>query len=560
MPQAFLPNQAAENKYSIMKLAPSLILFLALSLFTWLSISEPVVGQTNKLDEQKKQLEVEKLKVEIEHMKDSDLDDQKKQAELDKLKKETEQIMIQQQQSWITLYATMGGSIIGALGLGWTIWSGLNTLNQQIQEGRQERISLLLESLSSQEEYSRLGASKGLSQYADSCVLELLTSSSIEDSDLVRQNLEDTLSLVGYQGKQQVLESNNRALLERLEIAGKIQILRASDQNLTIDINKLLLLSEPTLKKLRKAFNVQYEYGQKISRLYLENLEATPPPGIIQSYLSQNIESTASYLRKLNQITSNVIAIWLRKGIKLKWFSSGIDLSLTNLYKANLLNFRGVGCVFNYAIMRHSNLKLGMFDNCIFYDVDMYDCNLKQSYFKESDLSNSNLRKIRGIGIILDDCILINTVLSEAELTKATFQDTDIRFAKLNGAILKKSKFVQVKLNQAELRDANINQSIFDGVTLFGAKMINANLSNCQISNTQFNGADLRGVDFSKSKFKNVDFSGANLSGAKFTGAKLENVNTSHAREVNNAIGLNEAITANSIPKSWWQSLKDIFN
>ncbi len=385
-----------------MKLALSLI--LASGLVSWLSISEPLVAQS--LDDQKKQLEVEKMKVEIEQMKDTALDDEKKQLEIDKLKKEIEQIAIQEQQGWITLVATTLGSTIAFLGLGWTIFSGLKTINQQIKEARQNRISSLLQSLSSEKEYLRLGAAKGLSQYVDYCVMELLTSSSTEESVLVRNNLEDTLSLVGDFGKRQVLESNNKTLLERLEIVGQIQSLRAKDQTITIDPKKLSGFSEQTLKKLRQVFNVQYEYGQKISSLYLDNLPANPPAPTIQDYIKENIEPISVYLKKLNQMTSNVIAIWLKKGINLEWFGSGIDLSATNLYRAKIVKFNGVGCIFNYALMRHSDLSQGSFENCLFYDADMYDCNINSCNMKGSDLSKAHLREASGVGVILDDCIL----------------------------------------------------------------------------------------------------------------------------------------------------------
>lgn len=540
-----------------MKLRRSLLLVLALSLVTWLSISERLVAQPSNLDKEKKQLEVEKLKVEIEQMKDSALDEQKKKAEVDKLKKEIEQITIQQQQSWITLFATIGGSIIGAFGLGWTVWSGLKTFGQQIQETRQNRISSLLQSLSSQEEYSRLGASKGLSQYADYCVIELLTSSSREDSVLVRQNLEDTLSLVSSMGKKQVVKSNSITLLERLEIAGQIKVLEANDKAINIETNKLLELSEKSLTKLRKAFNVQYEYGQKIARLYLKNLEGIRLTDSIQTYMTENIESKTAYLRKLNQMTGSVIAIWLRKGIKLEGIDSGIDLSATNLYRAKIPGLNGLGCIFNYTLMRHCDLSKGRFDKCIFYDADMYGSNLNQCNFKDSDFSNTNLRNASGTGLLLNNCLLVNVTLSEANLTKASFRKTNLETAKLKGAILEKCRFVEAKLNKAELQDAKLNKSVFEEVTLFGAKMINTNLSNSHISNTKFNGADLRGADFSKSILKNVDFSGANVSGAKFTGTKLENVNMDHARELSNAIGLNVALRS---PRPWWQFLKDLFN
>lgn len=104
--------------------------------------------------------------------------------------------------------------------------------------------------------------------------------------------------------------------------------------------------------------------------------------------------------------------------------------------------------------------------------------------------------------------------LTRQNLTKASFQNADLRDANFAGALLEKADF----------RGANLIGARFSGADLQGANLENATIDNAYLVRADLRGACFKNATLTHSslrttKIENADFSGADLRGANFIGA-----------------------------------------
>jgi uncharacterized protein YjbI with pentapeptide repeats len=132
--------------------------------------------------------------------------------------------------------------------------------------------------------------------------------------------------------------------------------------------------------------------------------------------------------------------------------------------------------------------------------------NLRRANFAESDLSGANLNK----------AILREANLYGADFTFTTFKGADLRNAKLGTATLHDAKFDGANLSRADLSDANLENAHFWDTDLSDANLENANFRRAKFYYANLKRADLSNADLSNAGLQNSDLSDATLRGAVF--------------------------------------------
>jgi len=149
-------------------------------------------------------------------------------------------------------------------------------------------------------------------------------------------------------------------------------------------------------------------------------------------------------------------------------------------------------------------------------------------------LENVKLTKRRIINFDLEGCILSN-----ANLSFASFLKTNLQYANLSNADLSNAN-----LSDAVLSDADLQETILEGANLTGANLkgiklngvhINANLmevnlQKSNLTNVNLTEVDMRNADLSNATLINVNLTGANLIGANIEGICLRDVKLTRAK------------------------------
>jgi len=185
---------------------------------------------------------------------------------------------------------------------------------------------------------------------------------------------------------------------------------------------------------------------------------------------------------------------------------AGVDLSNSNLFKANLSN----------AELSHAKLV----------NVNLSNANLNNAYLYKADLTGANLQNADLRNAYFSQANLTSVYLSGALCCGAYFKDAELKFANLKAAKLSHKTMIDLKwhsvweivnrgaakknLSGADLSNANLQGVDFEEANLTNAKLSNAilrrsNLTNANLTNTDLVGANVCGVDLDR----------ANLKGAK---------------------------------------------
>jgi uncharacterized protein YjbI with pentapeptide repeats len=271
-------------------------------------------------------------------------------------------------------------------------------------------------------------------------------------------------------------------------------------------------------------------------------------------------------------------------------FIYDINLSETNLRKANMNNTRisrcffqeaelteanfqdseiNTKCRFNKANMKKANLRNtkitgASFLACRLREVDLRRTHIKEVYFGDADLTRA----------MLQDSIIIDTDFRRADCTEAKFIGADMENAHLQETIFKSADLSRANLvnamltvpdfSDANLKEANLSNSevwvpvgpdgpyssedsdlcnmeranlelailndtflIYTNLKLVKAK--GATFVRSNLSHADFSRADLRNTDFTSANLQDANLQGANLSSAILKDADLRHANLTNA-------------------------------
>ncbi|GAM62810.1 pentapeptide repeat precursor [Vibrio ishigakensis] len=376
----------------------------------------------------------------------------------------------------------------------------------------------MLENLSSSDVNLRLGAARGLSQYSDLAVPELISAASSEVSAMVMTNLEDTISLVNNRNQGKIFDANKRSVVNRAQALGYIKGIQDNDI-VCHEVEGLEFLGN---KQVRKYLNDTYEYGQicgELQKAKNRNASDRINEKTVQQY------ELISNENRVKIITSAVISRWIRQGKIKNLDSIVLDLSESNFYRATfpLINIDFLNL--SLSLMRHSKLCGSIIKNSIFDNADMFGANLSNTTFILTSFKNTHLRKAKSNRVRFEKCEFNNAILSESDFSISDFRESTFENSKLRGTNLSKCDFFNTKFKKSELHGVNLSGSILDSSELFGSVLINANMNGVTAKKCRLNGVDLRGANLSNSILIDADLRGANLKNVNFGGADLRGAN-----------------------------------
>ena len=454
------------------------------------------------------------------------------------------------------------GGIIAIIGLIWTICYGLQKISEHDRDQRLNKISSLLEALGSEVKYNRLAAAKGLSRYSDYVVNEIVAAISTEQSLIVLDALEETLSHVsdnneepcgkpqgiinhittllhkvtlwqatGNSQVQEVIELNSQSLVDRAILHGRLLKIGDSEG----EIAARLRFSEDTLRINKDKYKADYEYGKTIQKMHNNRYKAVSNNQILLGKEIENLHEKAQTTYQLVESTGRIITKWIREKRDFSWPTNGVDLSESNLYRIDLSKADVSNSIFHYCILRHSNFENSILKQSNFSYSDIYGSIFNKVDFSRANLSSANFRSSEGIKAKFTESSIRNAIFSNGDFSNAIFSKVQGNEVKFKGSNLTGASFDEAELKGSEFHGAELEKSTFNNSILHGAKFINANLLDSSFKGASLKGADLLGAKFRNANLEDSDFSGANIKNAIFIGAKIRNTKFSKCKGSNEA-------------------------
>lgn len=174
---------------------------------------------------------------------------------------------------------------------------------------------------------------------------------------------------------------------------------------------------------------------------------------------------------------------------------------------------------------------------------------LSGAYLNETDLRYANLQGVNLNGALMARADLREVNLCRASLIKAFLSGSNFDGAYLTEADLTEADLYEASLRVASFRKANlsratIGEKLVEGNTIGGAHLANLDFSEAILSGACLFGADFYGADLSRADLRRATFTKADLStanlekanleeahlyGVNFTWAKLNGANLSYA-------------------------------
>jgi uncharacterized protein YjbI with pentapeptide repeats len=113
--------------------------------------------------------------------------------------------------------------------------------------------------------------------------------------------------------------------------------------------------------------------------------------------------------------------------------------------------------------------------------LDIVDARLRDSHFRDVDLSNANFRDAKLASAIFADVDLTNAAFDDVKFAGARFADVDLSNAAFGDVKLARAKFADVDLSNAAFDDVNLRLVRFADVDLSGATIDASDLTGMRI-------------------------------------------------------------------------------
>lgn len=449
----------------------------------------------------------------------------KEQLEIEKLGLEVGQLKQEQSFYIIDKWFSIVGSILGSVAIMWAIFQGYRTFRQQAETQTQARIAELLTKLSDPQEEIRVGAARGLSRYVDDTIDEILSALRLEESEKVRQVLEDTLTKAKNKSISKIIYANSNTLDERIYLMGRLVEAGAKPEF----TDSLLRFSNyaSTFFSTINEFRFIYDDGKNY-----QNSEQIRFRADRESIAEDNVLliTKSKQLVILAKSTAKILAGNFRNNGVFQKVETHLDLTSANLYRANLRNVNFSKSILNRGLMRHVNLIKANLSKSDLERCDMYEAQIIEANFTEASLKYVHLRKANAVKTKFIRADLDDAVLSVGKFDYANFEGSHCIRMKFRGVQSDNVHFDQSDLSQAEFTGSKLIRASFKDAKCFrvdfsesdlsysnmeGAKLCGANLQNAKLNNT-----NLKKVDFSGADVKNTDFRGSDLSKTNFRSVK----------------------------------------
>ena len=216
----------------------------------------------------------------------------------------------------------------------------------------------------------------------------------------------------------------------------------------------------------------------------------------------------------------------------------GADLSGSFLCFVSLPGVNFENADLSGAVLHGANLSGGTFVKSDFSRAKLNGAVLSGGNFVDAELVETDLRGATLVGErdkqMIERAISLGFVPDEMyggfgppEVARtATFEEANLRSAKLQGTVLVNANFRNANLEAAELQgsilwNARLDQATASRATLYGASLALAKLRGANLIDAKLQGANLRKTDLRGAHLSSAKLHGAVLNGARMQGANL---------------------------------------
>ena len=225
---------------------------------------------------------------------------------------------------------------------------------------------------------------------------------------------------------------------------------------------------------------------------------------------------------------------------------SGMDLEGVNfrralLESADFENANLQGACFDGAVLAHANLTGAKIRGATFKDTNLGKAKLVcvdsggEVDFEKAQLWGADLTGASLVGAKLEGATLLETVLRNADLSRAQingvfFYKTELGGAKMTGVSARLAVFMEVVATEIDFGGAMLEEAVFLKCQARGAKFVNAQMTNFRFVESQAKAGDFKGAVLSKANLRGADLREADFSGAQLIGTDFGEANVEGAR------------------------------
>lgn len=182
----------------------------------------------------------------------------------------------------------------------------------------------------------------------------------------------------------------------------------------------------------------------------------------------------------------------------------GIDFRGANLERANLREANLMNCNLEGANLFGANLDSANFNYANLRFADLSFSKLQYTMFEEADLSYANLSQNRYPAK--------GTNLRKANLEGITWID---------GRLGEDSSLVRANITNANLGQLRIDRAYCFGADFSNSDLVWTSFDNTELRIAKFNGANCENITFRSCRVQGADFEEANLSNSSFSGMEF---------------------------------------
>ncbi|MCA2719222.1 pentapeptide repeat-containing protein [Microcystis sp. M169S2] len=509
-------------------LAQSSSVIPCLALLYWISANQPVLAQqsqttsvdtksietTSPLDNQKKELEIQKLQQDIETMS---RDREKQDLEIRKLQREIQTLWMR---PFLDVFPVLFALVAALLSL-WSARQSQESNREQNKQRNQDRIANLLEQLGNENNGVRIATIQVLSEFPDTHKF--------------------LINLIKYETDPHILDSINTSISKypTTALTALLKETKSIRQQIYSCIASLEVVQE-TRQEISKLFNIHIaELNQWLdspdgqhSKAYFEakrKFLQTSTQLEKKSILERTNMLVTAHRNLLNSIEKVIESFTVLVG-------GGFSIEnayLPNIFfdKLNLSNWSFINCDLRGSSFRNSECNKITFKNCLLDQARFDSARLNDAVFSgKTSCQNTSFKTAILVRCTFQSCDAKKAKFTGAKIQEAKFsgesedEKADFNGAKFINSVGKKTVFKNIRLQGADFSGGGtiLNEAKFHSAELDGAKLNSLQARRSEFKDSKFAGNDFQNADFNEATFSTVSFQKVtSFTGSKFARATL---------------------------------------
>lgn len=463
----------------ILKVFVILFIFIDLSMGRTIVAAEDNSSKDN-LSDAKMELEIEKLKVDIQNS-----------GWLIKFQAGTAAC------STVTVIISLSMMIH-------TIRSQNKKDSMQLKENRKNIISNYITQLSCTDKAVKLSAIQALGNYEET-IQYLINSLKYEEDYFVINTLSKTIVDRASDSIKLLINESKLILIEKIKIAAEMEVIGKEVK----DIKKVLDIDKEFYKHIKED---KWFIDTKNDIIYSIEVEKTVGTKSEEEIINERYKNILLKSKKLNNFFKILIHI---TGLTIEEVSKEnkqydiseaylpkIQLNSVNMSKWNLTK---------------ANLQGAVFNNCIFIKSKFNDCILKDTSFRCSTLKEITFNNLKCNKCDFSLCIMENVCFEDLNSYEMSFKG-----AELKNCLFSDGKYIESKMQGIKLIDVKLKNFKFYRCDFMNSKInTNTSLYNVELSGSLFNGSEIRNVKLTKCDINSIKFEYGSVKDSKFNNIDL---------------------------------------